>query len=56
MLNLYTVLDLAKEAGIRIYVDDDDKKYWICSGRVYGEDLVNFARVVQNYLEQNVST
>ena len=56
MLNLFTVLDLAKEAGIRIVVDDNDKKYWFCSGRVYGEDLVNFAKVIRNYLEQNVTT
>ena len=55
MLNLFTVLDLAKEAGIKVYVDDNDKKYWVC-GKVYGEDLVNFAKVVRNYLEQNVST
>ena len=55
MLKLYKVLDLAKEAGISVVISHD-KNYYYCSGRVYGEDLVNFARVVQNYLEQDVST
>ena len=55
MLTFYTVIDLAKEAGLDIIVDDSDPKYYYCGTRVYGEDLVNFAKVIRNYLEQNVS-